>query len=77
MSRPRVPRIIPASHKPRTKDGSDGMKLLIVDDHVAMRLAAMSAYDRADRLESLANTWNDGGRAWNAATTPTSVTDGG
>ena len=30
-------RIIPPSHKPRTKDGSDRMKLLIVDDHAAMR----------------------------------------
>jgi len=37
MSRLSVPRIIPASHKPRTKDGSDEMKLLIVDDHAAMR----------------------------------------
>ena len=37
MSRLPVPRIIPASHTPRTKDGSDEMKLLIVDDHVAMR----------------------------------------
>jgi len=32
-----VPRIIPSSHKPGTKDGSDEMKLLIVDDHAAMR----------------------------------------
>jgi iron complex outermembrane receptor protein len=46
------------------------------NEHVAFRLAAMNAYDRADRLESLANTWNDGGRAWNAATTPTNYTGG-
>jgi len=47
-----------------------------LNEYVALRVAAMNAYDRADRLESLANTWNDGGRAWNAATTPTSYTGG-
>jgi iron complex outermembrane receptor protein len=47
-----------------------------LNDHVALRIAAMNAYDRADRLESLANTWNDGGRAWNAATSPTTYTGG-
>jgi len=47
-----------------------------LNDHVALRVAAMNAYDRADRLESLANTWNDGGRAWNAATSPTTYTGG-
>jgi len=46
------------------------------NEHVVFRLAAMNAYDRADRLESLANTWNDGGRAWNAATTPANYTGG-
>jgi iron complex outermembrane recepter protein len=45
-------------------------------EYVALRIAAMNAYDRAERLESLANTWNDGGRAWNPATTPTSYTGG-
>ena len=47
-----------------------------LNDFVALRISAMNAYDRAERLESLANTWNDGGRAWNAATTPTSYTGG-
>jgi iron complex outermembrane recepter protein len=47
-----------------------------LNEHVALRIAAMNAYDRADRLESLANTWNDGGRAWNAATTPANYTGG-
>ncbi len=47
-----------------------------LNDHVAIRLAAMNAYGRADRLESLANTWNDGGRTWNAATSPTTYTGG-
>ncbi len=47
-----------------------------LNDHVALRIAAMNAYDRADRLESLANTWNDGGRAWNAATSPTTYAGG-
>ncbi len=47
-----------------------------LNENVALRIAAMNAYDRADRLESLANTWNDGGRAWYPATTPTSYTGG-
>ena len=47
-----------------------------LNNNVALRIAAMNAYDRADRLESLANTWNDGGRAWNAATSPTTYTGG-
>jgi iron complex outermembrane receptor protein len=47
-----------------------------LNDNVALRIAAMNAYDRADRLESLANTWNDGGRAWNAATSPTTYKGG-
>lgn len=47
-----------------------------LNEHTALRIAAMNAYGRADRLESLANTWNDGGRAWNAATTPTNYTGG-
>jgi iron complex outermembrane receptor protein len=47
-----------------------------LNDYVALRIAAMDAYDRADRLESLANTWNEGGRTWNAATTPTSYVGG-
>jgi iron complex outermembrane receptor protein len=47
-----------------------------LNDYVALRISAMDAYDRADRQESLANTWNDGGRAWNAATSPTTYTGG-
>ncbi len=47
-----------------------------LNDVVALRISAMDAYDRADRQESLANTWNDGGRTWNAATTPTSYVGG-
>jgi iron complex outermembrane receptor protein len=47
-----------------------------LNENVALRLAAMNAYDRADRLESLANTWNDGGRTWNAATSPTTYKGG-
>lgn len=47
-----------------------------LNEHIALRIAAMNAYDRADRLESLANTWNDGGRAWNAATTPANYRGG-
>jgi iron complex outermembrane receptor protein len=47
-----------------------------LNDYVALRISAMNAYDRADRQESLANTWNDGGRAWNAATSPTTYTGG-
>jgi iron complex outermembrane receptor protein len=45
-------------------------------DYLALRVSAMDAHDRADRQESLANTWNDGGRAWNAATSPTTYTGG-
>ena len=45
-------------------------------DFAALRVSAMHAYDRADRQESLANTWNDGGRRWNAATSPTTYTGG-
>ena len=37
MSRQPVAWIMPASHKPRAKDGKRRMKLLIVDDHAAMR----------------------------------------
>jgi outer membrane receptor for ferric coprogen and ferric-rhodotorulic acid len=47
-----------------------------LNDNVALRIAAMNAYNRSDRLESLANTWNDGGRTWNAATSPTTYTGG-
>jgi iron complex outermembrane receptor protein len=47
-----------------------------LNEHVVLRIAGMNAWDRADRLESLANTWNDGGRAWNAATSPTTYTGG-
>jgi iron complex outermembrane receptor protein len=47
-----------------------------LNDYVALRISAMNAYDRADRLESLANTWNDGGRKWNTATSPTTYTGG-
>ncbi len=47
-----------------------------LNEYVALRISAMNAYDRADRQESLANTWNDGGRAWNAATSPTTYTGG-
>jgi iron complex outermembrane receptor protein len=47
-----------------------------LNDNVALRIAAMNAWDRANRQESLANTWNEGGRTWNAATTPTSYTGG-
>ncbi len=47
-----------------------------LNEHVVLRIAGMNAYDRADRLESLANTWNDGGRAWNAATTPANYKGG-
>jgi iron complex outermembrane receptor protein len=47
-----------------------------LNDFTALRISAMNAYDRAERLESLANTWNDGGRVWNAATTPTSYKGG-
>ena len=47
-----------------------------LNENVVLRLAAMNAYDRADRLESLANTWNDGGRTWNAATSPTTYRGG-
>jgi iron complex outermembrane receptor protein len=47
-----------------------------LNDNVALRIAAMDAYDRATRQESLANTWNEGARTWNAATTPTSYTGG-
>jgi len=35
-----------------------------LNDYVALRIAAMNAYDRADRLESLAATWNEGSRTW-------------
>ncbi len=47
-----------------------------LNEYVALRISAMNAYDRADRLESLANTWNDGGRRWNDATSPTTYTGG-
>ncbi|MEO7599077.1 MAG: TonB-dependent receptor plug domain-containing protein, partial [Opitutus sp.] len=47
-----------------------------LNDFVALRISAMNAYDRAERLESLANTWNDGGRAWNPATSPTTYIGG-
>jgi iron complex outermembrane receptor protein len=45
-------------------------------DWVALRVSSMYAYDRANRQESLANTWNDGGRRWNTATSPTTYTGG-
>ena len=35
-----------------------------LNDYVVLRVAAMNAYDRADRLESIANTWNEGSRTW-------------
>ena len=35
-----------------------------LNDHIAIHLAAMNAYDRADRVESLASTWNEGSRTW-------------
>jgi iron complex outermembrane receptor protein len=47
-----------------------------LNDYVVLRIAAMNAYSRSDRQESLANTWDDGGRAWNAATSPTTYTGG-
>jgi len=47
-----------------------------LNDNVVLRIAAMNAWDRANRQESLANTWNEGARTWNAATTPTSYTGG-
>lgn len=47
-----------------------------LNEYVVLRIAGMNAWSRADRQESLANTWNDGGRAWNAATSPTTYTGG-
>jgi iron complex outermembrane receptor protein len=35
-----------------------------LNEYVALRIAAMNAYDRADRVESLAATWNEGSRTW-------------
>lgn len=47
-----------------------------LNDYVALRISAMNAFDRADRQESLANTWNDGGRVWSAATSPSTYKGG-
>jgi iron complex outermembrane receptor protein len=38
-----------------------------LNDHAAINLACMNAWDEAKRVESLAPTWNEGARTWLAA----------
>jgi len=44
-----------------------------LNEYVALRIAAMNAYDRADRLESLAATWNEARAPGSARSLPTTV----